>query len=170
MISLTGSSLVLFASMFSESPIWIKNNNQLSENVCHRKVELTCPLHWKFNLRLFSRRKWKGETTNRSQITFLTSDVKWFSRMFTVTTIIRMQFTRLLVLWLLLLKMSTSYELVILWKVTGRSTVVFFWAPWSVIDFSSNILIETFRTVTFYDLGDTGSCRIDDSEFWAWEL
>ena len=40
----------------------------------------------------------------------------------------------------------------------------------SVIDFSSNILFETFRTVTFYDLGDTGSCRIDDSEFWAWEL
>ena len=92
--------------------------------------------------------------------------------MFTVTTITRMQFTRLLGLLLLLLKMSTSYELVILWKVIGRSTVVFFWegAPWSVIDFSSNILIETFRTVTFYDLGDTGSCRIDDSEFWAWEL
>ena len=45
----------------------------------------------------------------------------------------------------------------------------FLWgAQWSVIDFSSNILIETFRNVTFYDLGDTG--RIDDSGFWAWEL
>ena len=43
-------------------------------------------------------------------------------------------------------------------------------AQWSVIDFSSNILIETFRTVTFYayDLGDIG--RINDSEFWAREL
>ena len=52
-----------------------------------------------------------------------------------------------------------------------RSTVAFFWggAPRSVIDFSSNILFETFRTVTFYDLGDTTD-RIDDSEFWAWEL